>query len=202
MADRPIIFSAAMVRALLDGRKTQTRRLTTSPLHKCEIGDRLWVREEWRVGGRYDPMPPRDLPPCSMTVMFGAGGSIANLDGGFWAPDEWPEHGNMPRFAGKRRPGMHMPRWASRLTLIVEAVRVEPLQAISEADAIAEGVEQAALNDHWRDYGADPLPLPSPVESYRSLWISLHGPVSWAANPEVIALTFRVERGNIDRIAA
>lgn len=189
MTDRPIIFSGPMVRALLDGRKTQTRRLATSPLRRCEVGDRLYVREEWRVGGKYDATPPRGLQPCSMTVLFGAGGSIANRDGGFWSPDEWPEQGKMPRFAGKRRPGMHMPRWASRLTLIVEDVRIEPLQAISETHAKAEGVT-------LQHEGS------SAVTAYATLWNLLHGAGSWEANPFVVALTFRVERGNIDRIAA
>jgi len=100
-----------------------------------------------------------------------------------------------------------MPRWASRLTLVVEAVRVEPLQEISEADAIAEGtacyicgtgrVDGTSENEcgcfHSRSEA---------VPSYQALWSSLHGADSWDANPDVLVLTFRVERGNIDRLAA
>ena len=94
-----------------------------------------------------------------------------------------------------------MPRWASRLTLIVETVRVEPLQAISRSDAIAEGLSlaSAVIEEFWR------WPEPyhaghwlSPPAAYRWLWNELHGAGSWETNPDVLALTFRVERRNID----
>jgi hypothetical protein len=178
MADRPVTFSAPMVRALLDGRKTQTRRLATSPLRKCEQGDRLWVRESlyvWNAGN-----------------IDGSGQRIAYRATEPDSPCTWT-------------PSIHMPRWASRLTLHVEAVRIEPLQAISRADAIAEGLTLASnvIEEFWRW----PEPLHqglwlSPPAAYAWLWRELHGADSWDANPDVIVLTFRVERGNIDRIAA
>lgn len=187
MTDRPIIFSAPMVRALLDGRKTQTRRLATSPLRRCEPGDRLYVREAFALVGGGDPGFPiyrADYPACV------------------------PEHfENVPTEAEVRwTPSIHMPRWASRLTLTVEAVRVEPLQVISEADAIAEGVELTETccppGPLYRDYLNDDGEFGRAVWSYESLWKALHGADSWAANPDVLVLTFRVERGNIDRSAA
>ena len=152
MTDRPIIFSPTMVRALLAGRKTQTRRLATSPLARCVPGDRLWVREGY--------------------AQHAAGFDYRADFAGFSQPA-----------AGPWRPSIHMPRWASRLTLHVEAVRVERLQDIREADAVAEGMNWPV----WR--------------LFQSVWNSLHGPDAWNENPHVVVLTFRVERANIDAAA-
>lgn len=178
MTDRPIIFSAAMVRALLDGRKTQTRRLATSPLRKCEPGDRLYVREAFTV-----------VPRTAYAMSEGVEQTLRpndDHDAAIYAVG-WD------RSKPKWRPSIHMPRWASRLTLIVEAVRVEPLQAISEADAGAEGVA-VTYGEPFDEYGA------SAQRRYELLWRHLHGADSWAENPSVVALTFRILRGNIDRI--
>ncbi|MEA3044525.1 MAG: hypothetical protein QOH47_2363 [Sphingomonadales bacterium] len=153
MSGRPIIFSAAMVRALLDGRKTQTRRLATSPLRRCEVGDRLWVRESFFVMSDDYGWEDYVLRQCSQpdrTLGYCADQSDGPMvDDQDWEPprntkrevhglkgdddtEAWTLIGDMP--------SIYMPRWASRLTLIVEAVRVEALQAITEADAIREGV--------------------------------------------------------------
>src|SRR5580692_1161056 len=120
MTDRPIIFSSAMVRALLDGRKTMTRRLATSPLRKTGMGDRLWVRESvWLNQGD-----------------VGAG--------------RVRYRATEPDFKGYWTPSIHMPRWASRITLEVTGSRIERLQAITERDAQAEGAELAiAGTDYW-----------------------------------------------------
>jgi hypothetical protein len=141
MTDRPIIFSGAMVRALLDGRKTQTRRLATSPLRRVERGDRLYVRESiyfWSAA--HD---------CEIT--FAANGSTrqtgpntgeipdAALSGYFRMVDQSRE-----ARARISRPSIHMPRWASRLTLIVEDVRLQRLTAIGGHDARCEGMERLA----------------------------------------------------------
>lgn len=178
MADRGIIFSAPMVLALLDGRKMQTRRLATSPLRQCKVGDRLWVREAWRTSLAYEDLKP--------SVMGGEEPVFFEADG---TTERWTRG---TAEIGRLRPGMHMPRWASRLTLIVEAVRVEPLQAIREADALAEGIGRIQFPDRG-DWGW-------PQRRYRDLWTSLHGPDSWTANPQVVALTFRVEKRNIDEV--
>jgi hypothetical protein len=155
MADKPIIFSAPMVQALLDGRKVQTRRtvqnLTFDPISQMwrfggvnsallfrsedqvksrtdgvvsakaaayRKGDRLWCRENWQTHCDMDHITPRDLPHDA-AVQY-----PATYDG----------------WVSRVRPSIHMPRWASRLTLIVTDVRVERLQDISEADAQAEGI--------------------------------------------------------------
>jgi hypothetical protein len=92
-----------------------------------------------------------------------------------------------------------MPRWASRLTLIVETVRLEQLRELSALDARAEGVERDGGD--WRNYGTGAECL-SAIESYATLWDSLHDKSGerWRDNPAVVALIFRVEHGNIDRV--
>ena len=183
-----------MVVALLAGRKTQTRRLATSPLRRCAPGDRLYVREAWRTGLAYE-----DLAPSAMggeePVLFESDGTTKRWSAGSSEP-------------GRLRPSMHMPRWASRLTLIVEEVRVEPLKAISREDAIAEGMihKPGVIEPDWWM-----LPEPhhqgsflSPVAAYRWLWNDLHTKLGerWEDNPAVVALTFRVMHGNVDQAPA
>jgi len=210
VGERPILFSGAMVRALLAGTKTQTRRLvsardagaiseaffysdreTFAQLNsdpsrflgiRCPYGapgDRLWVRETWR--------PQRDNQ-CER-IVYAADGAVAYEN----VPDDWhrpvaAERGNVP--------AIHMPRWASRLTLEVTGVRVERLCAISEFDAIAEGVEPMTVSlGRWRDYmperEAPAQTHSSARESFLSLWESINGTESLARNPWVWVVEFR-----------
>lgn len=180
MTDKPMIFSAPMVRALLDGRKTQTRRVLKPQPEECSPalwpgccrlryapGDLLWVREAWQMRGedtddptaifQADPAPP-DFDPLAVL---------------------WRGHWRSP---------IHMPRWASRLTLHVTDVRVQRVREISEADAFLEGIAQrkgATCRDDFRD-----------------LWDTLNAKrgFGWDANPWVVVLTFAVERANIDAL--
>jgi len=174
--DIPILFSAPMVRALLAGTKTQTRRLlkpqpaedigltlAENPI-RFAAGDRLWVREAWRVPAQDDQVKPRDLIPQ-------IAGYEADCGTGFISA------------TGRLRPGMFMPRWASRLTLHVTEVRVQRLQDISADDAEAEGVDCSG---------------PVAINCYRDLWNQINGAGSWDANPWVVAVSFTVERANID----
>ncbi len=175
MRERPILFSAPMVRAILGGRKTQTRRVVKDRyidavflVHffkylrgNCpygQPGDRLWVRESFcdaRSAG-------------AGCVLYRASGDRAC---------RW-------------KPSIHMPRSASRILLEITAVRVERLNDISEADAKAEGLMR--VSDGFR--GADGLPwYANPVASYRSLWESINGAGSWAANPWVWVIEFNLE---------
>lgn len=190
MTDRPIIFSAPMVRALLEGRKSQTRRVLKdghtptglpAKLRPFALGDRLWVREAWRSHRNNDCLSPRALT--------GKGRVWYEAD-----RDNCDQH-------GKLRPSLYMPRWASRLTLLVADVRVQRLQDISEADAVAEGL-QLRLDWLWQYRGADHLPWRSefPRDAYRDLWNSLHGPDAWDQNPWVCALTFDAVRANIEEV--
>lgn len=213
-----------MIRALLDGRKTMTRRLASreiinqhrgfdfppghrkndwvpTPWRKLKIGDRLWVRENWCVSATHDKKKPSDLAPRSMTVMFEAGGSIANINTkGDWRPDDHPKVGETPDWAGKPRPSIYLPRWASRLMLVVTATKTEPLQNISEADAMAEGVDRAAAGTEQRNVGQ--VTIYTFRTGFVRLWGELHGTDSWLNNPEVVAPTFTVHKQNIDSIAA
>lgn len=200
--ERPILFNAAMVRALLNGHKTQARRVmkpqpeptpddypgpkghwwpsnaVQSMVHienqvqngeewsgfAAEIcpygrkGDRVWVREAHYINGMIcpeEPCPPviyrADPLPC-------------------W---EGEEH------EIRWRPSIHMPRWASRITLEIVSVRVEQLQDISNEDAVAEGI-------------GTPLDIRyAALDEFKPLWESINGAGSWAANPWVWVIEFK-----------
>ncbi|RVL05138.1 hypothetical protein CN151_10875 [Sinorhizobium meliloti] len=194
MTDRPILFSAPMVRALLDDRKTQTRRtLKPQPDNILEgqiprqlriaIGDRLWVRESFRGSKGYDAYPPSTWSHWPV----------------HYEADCAPDPRDELEMNGRLRPGIHMPRWASRLALIVTDVRVERLQDISEADAMAEGIEQDS--DGWRDYLMPHTQCcGNAIDSYGTLWDHINGAGAWEANPWVAAYSFRVIKQNIDQI--
>ncbi len=197
MADRPVIFSAPMVRALLAGGKTQTRR----PRTRWSIGDRLWVREAWNASAEFDHLPPRELPVgCSRA--FGADGAqLAGVGAGV-----------LPcrmRTLGRDRASIHLPRWMTRATLTVTAIREQRLQEISEEDAEAEGVDHFAetFDVPWRGLSrADRIQktlvrFGSARRAYRHLWEDLHGAEAWGANPCVAAITFTVDPRNIDERA-
>lgn len=209
--ERPILFSGAMVRALLDGSKTQTRRAVkpqpnadtqhwwttfaasdvreigkkvprdggewcsrqTGKAVRCpygERGDRLWVREAWSYywGGEY---LYQKMPEC---VLHRADGFPTSL-------------GSRPNGADFRwRPSIHMPRWASRLTLEITDVRVQRLQDTSEGDAEAEGID-------FMRHVPDVDETLSARQLYAALWDSINERrgFSWASNPWVWAITFK-----------
>jgi len=187
-----------MVRALLDNRKTQTRRLAwqqcyrddkgavervcpgepaacfyerPSPWQRVQTGDRLWVREHCLTwdGTTRGASYGADHPDGNLPLPAGSG-----------------------RWSCRIRPSTQMPRWASRLTLVVTDVRRQRLQDISEEDARAEGVRTL--------YGEpfDSAETISDRRRFELLWNHLHGPGAWHANPEVIALSFEVHRCNVD----
>lgn len=214
MTVKPILFSAPMVRAILrevdapSTGKTMTRRIIPQPemtahgwhvpwqvgggcVFDAEVGDArlaqelldgvrwqagdvLWVREGWRTDRSWDTEPPRDIIPAGV-VQYEATGPT--FDDGL---------------SGRVRPGIHMPRWASRLTLTVEEVRVERLQDISEADARAEGVEATEFWDEDHP----------PSICFSLLWDSINGARSWATNPFVAAISFRPHLINVDAYLA
>lgn len=202
MTNRPILFSAPMIRALLAGRKKQTRRVlangetgeppTKSP--RFAVGDRLYVRELWRTGLAYD-----DLPPAQM----GGDEPIRyEVDGNVEAYGGVPERG-----WGRLRQGMHMPRWASRLTLTVTDVRVQRLQDISESDAVAEGCFKGKASGRVFESEAS-MHLGGEQwcnarEWYADLWDRLNADrgFEWDADPWIVAVSFTVQRRNIDEAA-
>lgn len=207
MTDRPIPFSPPMIRALLKGRKTQTRRglkqqpgeldrpfwMDDGSWHVADSqgghmsplavryapGDRLWVREAWRSIIGYDDRPPRDIPP----------GTPIHYEDGAERDPTWKW--------GRYRHGRFMPRWASRLTLIVTDVRVERLQDISHDDAEAEGV-LAHVAPHSLDNVFRSARGETAVQYFADIWNRLHGPDAWDENPWVAAVTFDVFTTNID----
>ena len=201
--ERPILFNADMVNAILSGRKTQTRRIVKPTkdrngsgchLAPCEIagevnggdyalcpygqpGDRLWVRENFLYLMHGD-VTAGDIKYCASIDSRSAAGS---KNPGYW----W-----------RKRPSIHMPRWASRITLEIVSVRVERLRDISEADAMAEGIEFPE-NGTYRDYGVKPENnegydyCKTAVDSYRTLWEQINGSDSWDANPWVWVVEFK-----------
>jgi len=199
--ERPILFSAPMVRAILEGRKTQTRRIMKpQPLWvadpsvpfktadadpngiiRCPYGqpeDRLWVRETWRL---YDSLVEcACYDACECSRHHGKPLYRASL------PDD----------EGPWKPSIHMPRWASRITREVTGVRVERLQDISEEDAIAEGIDMRSLCG-CQD-GCSQCDDRTPQETYRDLWETINGPGSWAANPWVWVVEFKVMKGGAE----
>lgn len=232
MADKGIIFSAPMVRALLDGRKTQTRRLLKPhPVqHVPDLaftwgkytglwpddwfghgnaiddalpyapGDRLYVREAWRMPDAFDAHTPK-----AAKAMVTRGGYGPNV---FFEVDGTVRSaGAYTGSPGRLRSARFMPRWASRLWLEVTDVRVQRVQEISEEDAIAEGI-QSFRPDHsvatffhhtvpeYRNYG-----FMNARRAFEDLWNSLHTKPgeTWEANPWVVAVSFTVHRGNIDK---
>lgn len=199
MKERPIIFSAPMVRAILAETKTQTRRVVkithkTPGLAAClepfdpaearpkvaaELcrygvpGDRLWVRETWAA---YDQQSINDREREG--IFYRANDAKVYDSDGAW------------------RSSMFMPRWASRITLEVTGIRVQRLQDISEADAIAEGIEQVDKADDgkplWRLYGREPWNTVSARTSYQSLWDSINAKrAPWSSNSWVWVIAFR-----------
>ena len=211
MKERPILFSAPMVCAILEGRKTQTRRVVKPQPNrgseltrmqdgyadgfiravfaqddepnaygiKCPFGqhgDRLWVRETWCVGSLFDDFAPRDLSPPTENSRLAL--DYAADAKRIWGPED----------QGRWRPSIHMPRWASRITLEITSVRVERLQDISDFDAYQEGAPSKAgtiTGPYCMSY----------KEGFRALWESIYGPGSWGANPWVWVLEFKRVEG-------
>ncbi len=214
--ERPILFSGPMVRALLDGSKTQTRRIVKlphdNPLGKWEPttfggpnggrtakgetmpeqgaiwhtrtgdcllcphgqpGEHLWVRESWSAG----PTNTACLEPGEThgalrhpLITYLADGSTQQC------------HEPLHKIAfGKGRPSIHMPRWASRITLEIFSVRAERVQDISDTDCAREGITAAhcTFAGGWK-------------EAYSDLWETINGPNAWRANPWVWVVEFKV----------
>lgn len=254
MTDRPIIFSAPMVRALLDGRKTQTRRILTpqmlrffdgqggswrpdkallehalTDVHNVRniegdiwtwsgrafdyqapaerttwfahlhftIGDRLYVRDSWA------PLAYSRELGGSRACKIGEADFAMMFDGHHQHKNGRSQPGLKEYAAGafdgvKWAPSIHMPRWASRLTLIVTGVKVERLQDISYDDCVSEGIEQrwTCLNPATGSYAHDN----DVQDNFCTLWKSINGAESWQANPWVVAVSFTVHHCNIDQM--
>ena len=232
MKDRPILFSGPMVRAILDGRKTQTRRVVKarrdggvicgpagdgrsaieswgggqwnssshiecSPCPHGQPGDRLWVRETFRFDGIDHSYGVRERILDHLVYREDLCGDRMQ--------DDCPW-----------KPSIHMPRWASRITLEITGVQVERLQEITEEDSKAEGIHKPAGSQFWyADPSENVLPAITPVGGFWNLWNSINGrpklphntssrryarikrwlerhpDKSWDANPWVWVIEFR-----------
>lgn len=224
MTDRPILFSAPMVRALLDGRKTQTRRvLTPQPEEHPGMNCRR-LHFFNKKGDLVADASPDEGGAAHLFTRFAVGDRlwvkethVCVGEAGRWEiyrasgyEAECDRHGfdkpYPPESEIKWKPSIFMPRRLSRLTLTVTDVRVEQLQDCSEADAIAEGVHlhRLAPDDPYADtYTVDMPDGSRPVAThaypiYKLLWNAINGPGAWEANPWVVAVTFDVRKENID----
>lgn len=218
MKEHPILFSTPMVQAILQGRKTQTRRVIKGEFetldneeylfykkertfmnlgsgdanHLCpygQPGDLLWVRETWATSKALDKVKPSNIL-SGFGCEYKAGGcSLTNYD-------------NLID-RGRWRPSIHMPKIAARIWLQIEEILVEQVQDISEEDAIAEGVNRTK---HWKtknivfeDYGyyskkalSQNRCLETAKESFQSLWYSINGIESWHENPWLWVVKYKV----------
>ena len=207
MKERQILFSGPMVRAILEDRKTQTRRVVANQPEKdkvCHEGD-YWIWRDRKLDAGYchtqrrpmerlmEPLCPYGVPGDRLWVRetlkthghfgfpLGDRPQVRREDRArIWsyAADNVPDHtGSVP--------SIHMPRWACRLVLDITAIRVERVQEISEDDAKAEGVEQYVTGPHWDQDRYRP--------SYRELWDSLNAKrgFGWATNPWVWVVEFK-----------
>ena len=208
MKERPIIFNGAMVREILDGRKTQTRRVVKHipalgigdnwcqkiddvgfnkiigdyrifcPYGKP--GDRLWVRETWRYGccSGYTPTIGEHEYKCGIEYKCTYENPISGDRGGKTFIVDRMHYGGRIAKSGSVawRPSIHMPRWASRITLEITGIRVELLQDISYHDAVAEGCGGM---------------LEPATVYFQCVWKDINGEDSWNANPWVWVIEFK-----------
>ena len=192
MKERPILFSAEMVKSILAGRKTMTRRVVKlnssgrvqlhgkqwhiedkNVINGCPFGvpgDRLWVRETWGVEKDFNNIKPFELWPGDDESMLAV--DYAADKKRIWHRD----------YQGKWRPSIHMPRWASRITLEITSVRVERLQKITNNDALAEGTpDLRTIKNNW-----------DMKHCFSHLWDSINGKKHpWTSNPWVWVIEFR-----------
>ncbi|EMQ0913133.1 morphogenetic protein [Raoultella ornithinolytica] len=194
MKERGMIFNGEMVRAILDGRRTQTRRpIKWKQTRFTEIGEREdgskwpWSEDADHACDFWHPCP------------FGAVGDRIwvretwaryNIDQNSHdiayratTPEDWPEE-------GRWRPSIHMPRWASRILLEITNVRVERLNSISQEDAQAEGMELTGWRPTYSDQDSGGEAW-TPYDNFAQLWESIYGEESWKANPWVWVIEFK-----------
>ena len=206
MKERPIIYSTPMVKAILEGRKTQTRRVVKPQPNATHDGEPYWFSGGYRAweyrsttdvlrkGGNVLPCPygkPGDRlwvresgwerPERTAKMMREGADTWPRFA---YVADSWSEddHADFKRWGFKRRPSIHMPRWACRLVLPLVSVRVERVQSITETDARAEGLRRT--ENGWTD-GATGDDVTSARAAFQELWASIYGQEAWDSNPWV-----------------
>lgn len=234
MTDRPILFSGPMVRAILEGSKTQTRRVL-NPQPWAEIEQRAdGLYQVWDMSHPYETSHiPDDSGEERINIRFAPGDRLYVRESfgmdvvvqralneieymadyrGHATPDGFPAEDC--NFIGRWRPSIHMPRWASRITMPVTEVRVQRLQDITTDDIVAEGAKEP--------FSMDTAAFPGPAAkdaweekahyAWVDLWDSINAgrkdkdknilPYAWDDNPWVVAVSFDVHKGNIDLMGA
>jgi hypothetical protein len=219
MKERPILFNGEMVRAILEGRKTQTRRICKPLINATSVADvyhrpdGLFIGTHLKVGlgcGITEPFPcPLGHPGDRLWVRENFQPLLA--DGTDWVDSDWKtgkgyainytatspvqefyDCANDEAFCDRVKPSIHMPRWGSRITLEITDVRVQRIQDISESDAIDEGSgATGTLHEEW---DGDPDQY---RKRFRELWDSINtepGPYRFCANPWVWAVSFKMVR--------
>ena len=199
--ERPIIFSTPMVQAILEGRKTQTRRIVTpSRSGSCDTHHKSWL--DWdkiypnnpfgiKVHSKINDTIHRVFPHYNKGDLLWVREAWCRMDGElfFRASVKYPE-------TLKWKPSIHMPKAAARIWLQVKDVRVERVKDISESDAISEGVGFGfQMNAGWPDYnnikdGVCQVTQDTPEMSFATLWDSINGSESWDSNPWVWVVEF------------
>jgi hypothetical protein len=210
--EHPILFAGEMVRALLDGRKTQTRRVVKpEPPDEWEPGYYGMLQPTDEFGEPAEPDPKRDRwGVCDVYAEWGAWCPYGVPGDRLWVREAFFDtapYAHAPLFMGRSerfayradqefigchrwKPSIHMPRRTSRITLEVKAVRVERVQAITFEDALAEGVAEAAPVQYGDGYQRDT------IERFQTLWDTINKArgYGWDANPWVWVVEFeRVE---------
>ncbi len=187
MKDQFIPFKAEMIRALLrvENPKTQTRRLNLEKQYF--VGQRLWVKENWQTGSKLDQLNSTQImhsaQECGYVkdpyspLFFPATKTYLQ-----WCEDDFENFGQW----GRVRTARFMPRWASRITLEVTAVREEHLQDITVGDCFEEGIPHD-FDPHDPKGSAKRV-----LAAYEALWILINGPGSWNENPVVKVISFKV----------
>lgn len=183
MKEYSTLFSAPMILALLAGRKANTRRMSEQWM-KVKAGDMLWVRESYQLETLLEDIPAGMMTNSKDPVRYCADGFV---------------RGKPIDDFGRTRPSIHMPKWASRITLeATEDARREPLQGISKEDAMAEGIQVLPLQSAddpsaWYQSAPGVHQNRTAQGSFFMLWDSINGkttPVS--SNPIPVRLAFRV----------
>jgi hypothetical protein len=198
--ERPILFSTPMVQAILQGRKTQTRRIV-KPQPTVNNGT-------WRLETKALTQSVNIPPDQWHKLPFGLISPYGEIGDALWVRETWaPAFGDYaykadysdftlskPQNKGLWKPSIHMPKAAARIWLRITDVRVERLQDISDADAIAEGIElvDQVGQQVYKRYDGYNTVTSQPAVSYWSLWEAIHGEESWQENPWVWVLSFEV----------
>ncbi|HHT0446928.1 TPA: hypothetical protein ACTW57_002269 [Klebsiella michiganensis] len=215
MKERGMIFNGEMTRAILDGRKTQTRRIvkgTEGAVKFCK---------EWDINGEEVFVVLGEKDHTGMNPVLGAiSCPLGDVGDRIWVRETWAEAGasapdlklyranypeHVPSYyenvppANEIRwtPSIHMPRWASRILLEITDVRVERLNAISEEDARAEDIiDGGCLNCGEPEPCGCANPEPDATDAFAYLWQSIYGQENWNANPWVWVIEFKRAEGD------